>query len=86
MPAERNYSVIWSKEDNEYVGLCGDFPSLSWLAPTEEEAAAGIRKVVAEGVKFLAEGEPPVSVRQLPLPRFLPTSDVEHSLAAFVVE
>ncbi len=23
--------VTWSAEDNEYVGLCAEFPSLSWL-------------------------------------------------------
>jgi predicted RNase H-like HicB family nuclease len=42
------YSVIWSAEDSEHVGLCAEFPSLSWLAKTPEEALAGIRQVVAE--------------------------------------
>ncbi len=41
-----NYRVIWSSEDGEYVGLCEAFPSLSWLADTEESALAGIRKTV----------------------------------------
>ena len=27
------YRVTWSAEDNEHVGLCAEFPSLSWLAP-----------------------------------------------------
>jgi len=26
------YRVTWSEDDNEYVGLCSEFPSLSWLA------------------------------------------------------
>jgi len=26
------YRVTWSAEDNEYVGLCSEFPSLSWLS------------------------------------------------------
>ena len=26
------YRVIWSPEDNEHLGLCAEFPSLSWLA------------------------------------------------------
>ena len=30
------YRVTWSVEDNEYVGLCAEFPSLSWLAGTQE--------------------------------------------------
>lgn len=42
------YRVTWSPEDEEYVGLCIEFPSLSWLAATHDEAFAGIRKLVAE--------------------------------------
>lgn len=26
------YRIGWSEEDQEYVGLCVEFPSLSWLA------------------------------------------------------
>ena len=40
------YKVIWSEEDNQFVGLCAEFPSLSWLADTEELALQGILKVV----------------------------------------
>lgn len=47
------YRVTWSEEDNEYVGLCVEFPSLSWLAQTPEEALSGIRQVVAEVVTDL---------------------------------
>ena len=25
------YRVTWSEEDQEHVGLCAEFPSLSWL-------------------------------------------------------
>lgn len=42
------YRVTWSQEDSEYVGLCAEFPSLSWLAGTQEKALQGIRKVAAE--------------------------------------
>jgi predicted HicB family RNase H-like nuclease len=42
------YRVTWSVEDKEYVGLCAEFPSLSWLANTQEEALHGIRSLVAE--------------------------------------
>jgi predicted HicB family RNase H-like nuclease len=53
------YRVSWSPEDNEYVGLCAEYPSLSWLAGTPEGALAGIRQVVAEVVADLrASGEP----------------------------
>lgn len=44
------YRVTWSAEDGEHVGLCVEFPSLSWLAPTPERALEGIRQQVAEAV------------------------------------
>lgn len=40
------YIVKWSEEDREFVGLHKDYPSLSWLAKTEEEALNGIYKLV----------------------------------------
>lgn len=42
------YRVTWSEEDSEYVGLCAEFPSLSWLSKTPESALEGIRNVVSE--------------------------------------
>lgn len=45
------YRVTWSEEDNEYVGLCAEFSSLSWLASTPEAALKGIRQVVASVVE-----------------------------------
>lgn len=44
------YRVTWSPEDTEHVGLCVEFPSLSWLANAPEDALNGIRKLVAEVV------------------------------------
>lgn len=44
------YRVIWSAEDKEYVGLCSEFPSLSWLAADHAAAFQGIRQVVADVV------------------------------------
>ena len=49
------YRVTWSEDDNEYVGLCAEFPSLSWLASTPETALKGIRKLVAEVVADMKE-------------------------------
>lgn len=52
------YRVTWSPEDAEHVGLCVEFPSLSWLAATPEAALAGIRQLMAEVVDDLeASGE-----------------------------
>ncbi len=45
------YRVTWSSEDGEHVGLCAEFPSLSWLAPSPEEALAGVRRLVAQCVR-----------------------------------
>lgn len=44
------YRVTWSEEDEEYVGLCAEFPSLSWLAESPEAALQGICQVVADVV------------------------------------
>ena len=49
------YRVTWSEDDHEYVGLCAEFPSLSWLAKTPEAALRGIRKVVADVVKDIED-------------------------------
>ncbi len=52
------YRVTWSPEDGEYVALCAEFASLSWLAKTPEAALKGIQKTVAGVVADLqASGE-----------------------------
>jgi len=52
------YRVTWSGDDNEYVGLCVEFPSLNWLDISPEAVLKGIRKLVAEVVKDMnATGE-----------------------------
>ena len=54
-----SYRVIWSEEDKEYVGLCAEFPSLSWLASTQEGALHGIRNIVVEAIADIKKsGEP----------------------------
>jgi len=49
------YRVTWSEGDKEYVGLCVESPSLSWLSETPESALAGIREVVGEVVRDMQE-------------------------------
>ena len=62
------YRVTWSEEDEEHVGLCVEFPSLSWLANTPEAALKGIRVVVADAIsdmKSCGETIPePFAIRQ----------------------
>ncbi len=42
------YRVTWSENDQEFIGPCAEFPSLSWLASSQEAALRGIRSVVAQ--------------------------------------
>ena len=62
------YRVTWSEEDREHVGLCAEFPSLSWLEASPEKALAGIRKIVSRCLADMKkEGEPipePISLKK----------------------
>ena len=42
------YRVIWSLEDKEYVGLCAEFPSLSYLDEDHLKALEGITDLVRD--------------------------------------
>ena len=53
-PEHYTYRVTWSAEDEEFVGLCAEFPLLSWLAASSEEAFSGIRQLVADSVEDMA--------------------------------
>jgi len=55
-----SYRVIWSDEDKEFVGLCAEFSSLSWLSKTQNDAFKGIRKVVADTVRELEQRNEPI--------------------------
>lgn len=62
------YRVTFSEEDGEYIGLCAEFPGLSWLDETKESALHGITKVVADVISDMeSSGEPvpePISTRR----------------------
>lgn len=47
------YRVSWSVEDQEFVATCLELPSLSWLAPTQDEALHGLRDLVDDVVEDL---------------------------------
>ena len=54
------YRISWSPEDGEHVAVCVEFPSLSWLAPTPQEALAGIQGLIRDVVADMqANGETP---------------------------
>ncbi len=40
------YQVTWSEEDQEFVGLCAEFPSLSFLDENRSTALEGITNLI----------------------------------------
>ncbi len=62
------YRITWSEDDQEYVGLCLEFPSLSWLAKSPEAALKGIRQLVKNVVQDMeSNGEsPPIPISEKP--------------------
>jgi len=42
------YRVVWSEDDQEFAGLCAEFPSLSWLDPDRHVALDGITTLVKD--------------------------------------
>ena len=60
MSERYTYRITWSAEDHEHVGLCAEFPLLSWLAPTPARALSGIQRLVRDCVEDMKEnGENP---------------------------
>ena len=57
-----SYRVTWSAEDGEFVATCLEFPSLSWLAPTQIEALQGLEAVVSDVLADMAEQREKVPV------------------------
>lgn len=45
------YHVLWSEENQEFVGLCAEFPILSWLESEQDAALHGIVKLVDDAIK-----------------------------------
>jgi predicted RNase H-like HicB family nuclease len=54
------YSVIWSEEDKEYVGLCSEFHGLSWLDKSKKKALQGIKDLVAQVVADMESNNEPI--------------------------
>ena len=54
------YDTTWSQSDNQMVGICEEFPSLSYVGKTKAEAVDGIKDVVATVLGFMYDdGEVP---------------------------
>jgi predicted HicB family RNase H-like nuclease len=69
------YRVMWSEEDKEFIGICAEFPSLSWLADTQEEALHGITKLVTDVITEMVS-----SNEAIPVPL-----SVKHYSGKFIV-
>ncbi len=54
------YRVIWSEEDQEYVGLCAELPSLSWLEKSQTAALRGIVEIARQAVEDMAKTRQPI--------------------------
>ncbi|MBU2097790.1 MAG: toxin-antitoxin system HicB family antitoxin, partial [Gammaproteobacteria bacterium] len=52
--------VTWSEDDQEHVGLCVEFPGLSWLADSPELALKGIRQLVHDCVEDMRKSDEPI--------------------------
>jgi len=61
------YRVVWSEDDGEYVGLCAEMPSLSWLEKSQDAALRGIvdadKEVVRDMEKSRAQPPEPLATR-----------------------
>jgi len=61
-----SFSVLWSDEDGEYVATSAEFPGLSGLGATPEEAIAELKDAIEVAVQaYLEDGEPVPSARRL---------------------
>lgn len=59
-PERYAYRVIWSEEDQEFVGLVAEFPSLSHLASSQGDALNGIVALVSAVIDDMVQaGDPP---------------------------
>lgn len=52
-----SFSVSCSEIDKEHVGLCAEFPSLSFLAEYPADALVGIRLIVEDVVQEMENKE-----------------------------
>ena len=52
-----SYRVEWSVEDGQYIGLCNEFPLLSWLDSDQDKAYLGIKILVSDVVLDIALNE-----------------------------
>jgi len=57
------YRITWSPQDKEHVGLCTEFPSLSYLDKNIDKALKGIMKLVEAVMKDMKKNN-----EEIPIP------------------
>lgn len=82
------YRVMWLEEDQEFVGLCAEFPSLSWLEEEQDTALHGIVRLVSDTLKEMEENKEPIpeplSIRKFSGNFFLRTTPEMHRQLAIL--
>lgn len=51
------YKVFWSDEDQEYIGVCEEFPSLSFLDSDKFKAFEGVIELVKSVMYDMAKND-----------------------------
>lgn len=59
-PKHYSYRVFWSEEDDCFIGVCTEFPSMSHVDDAPDKALNGILEVVGDAVQWLAEDGDPI--------------------------
>jgi hypothetical protein len=64
--ARYTYRLAWSDEDQQYVGICLEFPSLRSLDSTPAAALEGIRLLVTQALANQQAGNEPLAHEEQP--------------------
>ena len=60
-PEQYTCWVVCSPEDNnDYIGLCSGFPSLSWIANNYDEAFSGIKTLLKDCIIDMQQNKEPI--------------------------
>lgn len=59
-PEDYSYTVMWSDEDDAFIGRVSEFPSLAAHGSTQEKALREVRKVVGYVLEELTEEKEPI--------------------------
>ena len=61
-PKDYRYEVTWLSEDREYLALCAEFPSLSYLSEDPTDALINLINLVEEVVADMKANREPIPI------------------------